>query len=64
MIDKNSRIVRDAIRKAERTQVMWWNGESMGTFATLDEEFAKDIANAYARLCDRQEKSIFKNSKL
>ena len=55
MKDKNSRIVRDAIREADRTQIMWWNGENMGSFATLDDEFAKDIANAYARLCDRLE---------
>jgi len=55
MKDKNSRIVRDAIREADRTQIMWWNGESVGSFATMDEEFARDVANAYARLCDRLE---------
>lgn len=55
MKDKSSRIVRDAIREADRTQIMWWNGESVGSFATMDEEFARDVANAYARLCDRLE---------
>lgn len=55
MKDKNSRIVRDAIREADRTQIMWWNGESVGSFATMDDEFARDVANAYARLCDRLE---------
>lgn len=55
MKNKNSRIVRDAIREADRTQIMWWNGESVGSFATMDEEFARDVANAYARLCDRLE---------
>ena len=55
MKNKNSRIVRDAIREADRTQIMWWNGESIGSFATMDEEFARDVANAYARLCDRLE---------
>lgn len=30
-------------------------GGAKGTFATMDREFAKDLANAYARLCDRQE---------
>ena len=58
MKDKNSRIVRDAIREADRTQIMWWNGESVGSFATMDEEFARDMANAYARLCDRLEDKV------
>lgn len=58
MKNKNSRIVRDAIREADRTQIMWWNGESVGSFATMDEEFARDVANAYARLCDRLEDKV------
>lgn len=55
MTNKNDRIVRDALRTAERVQIIWYEGGAKGTFATMDREFAKDLANAYARLCDRQE---------
>lgn len=55
MRNRNDRINRDAMRKADRMQVVWYNGETIGTVATMDREFAKDVANAYARMCDRQE---------
>lgn len=62
MIDKNSRILRDAIRKAEWVEVRWKNGFCGGQFATMDTEFAKDVANAYARMCDRHEHKINTNN--
>ena len=55
MKNKNDRIKRDAMRTADRMQVIFYNGPMMTTFATLDREFMKDVANGYARLCDRQE---------
>lgn len=53
MTNRNERIVRDAIRQADRLQVIWYNGPSVGQFSSMDAEFVKDVANAYARLCDR-----------
>lgn len=53
MTNRNDRIVSDAIRQADRLQVIWYNGPSVGQFSSMDAEFVKDVANAYARLCDR-----------
>ena len=59
MTSATDRIIRDAIRKAERIEVIWRNeGPCQGQFATQDREFAVDLANAYARMCDRQEKRL------
>lgn len=58
MIGNDERIVRDAMRKAERIEVIWWNGEAVGSLASMDPEFAKEVAMAYVRLCERQEKRI------
>lgn len=59
MTNRNDRITRDAMRKADRMQIVWYVGETIGTIATMDREFAKDVANAYARMCDRMEERNF-----
>jgi len=61
MTSATDRIIRDAIRTAERVEVIWFSADedrTIGQFATMDREFAKDVANAYARMCDRWEKNI------
>ncbi len=56
MKDPTDRKCRDAIWEADKVELSWWNGELMGHLTTSDHEFAVDIANAFARLCDRREK--------
>lgn len=55
MIDKTDRILRDAIRKSEQVKVSWTNGPCQGFIASSDRQFIFDLANAYARMCDRRE---------
>lgn len=57
MIDKTDRILRDAIRKSEQVRFSWTNGPCEGFITTTDRQFIFDMANAYARLCDRREKA-------
>ena len=58
MRDRNDRLLRDAIRKADWMEISWRNGVSSGSFTTMDGEFAKDVANAFARYCDRMEQQL------
>lgn len=56
MRDPTDRIIRDAIYKADRIELTWHNGETIGHVTSSDHEFAVDMANAFARLCDRRER--------
>lgn len=56
MKDPTDRLCRDAIYEADKIELRWYNGESIGSISSADHEFAVDMANAFARLCDRRER--------
>lgn len=56
MKDPTDRKFRDAIYAADKVQIRWWNGETIGDFISTDHELAVDLANAFARCVDRREK--------
>lgn len=55
MTNKNDRITRDAIRKSKKVVIRFGKDGTRVTIPVEDPEFINDIANAYARLCDRKE---------
>lgn len=55
MRDRNDRLRRDAMRKADLMRVTWDNGPVSTSMQTMDREFMVDVSNAYARYCDRME---------
>lgn len=56
MRDPIDRTIRDAMRTADSMKIVWANDPMEAEIKTTDREFIHDVANAFARLCDRREK--------
>ena len=64
MTDPIDRLCRDAIRKCDTMSVSWTNGELTGHLDSVDRDFVMDVANAFARMCDRRERERERNGKI
>lgn len=56
MTNPNDRITRDAIRKSRKVVIRFGKDETRVAMTVEDPEFINDIANAFARHCDREER--------
>lgn len=58
MRNRNDRIMRDAMRSAKMMEIIFMKDGTRAQWSTMDKEFMTDVANAFARLCDRLERQL------